>query len=757
MKLQTETLYLLSGPPGAGKSTFVKGCRLAPALPLGELRPLPPGTVQSSDALRMALFGSDARMVEGRAIREPRSVDDTLIFATLERAVAVRMQERLTTIVDAMLLRDSDRMVFAKHALANGMDVQVLLFDTPRDEVSARNRVREVPVPETSLDRAFEQFERSSQLPLHVMSPADIAAGAIIQERRSIPETHGLDVIGDVHGLLQPLLDLLFRLGYALDETPAGVVPRHPDGRKLLFLGDLCDRGPHSVEVLELVMRAVQTGGHFAITGNHERKLLKFLQAYADSALKSWSSTASATTGLAVLRLAEERRTPLVKFLKSLPAYYVRGRVAFVHADIGAEFVPGDITVGTCAYGVRMPETKLDTDALTRQANPHFYVVRGHIPQTSEGPGVVSLYERAEYGGHLVAMSLPAAPIDWPEQLDQAPRVRVATGFNYREVLGSRPTLYKDLAQLVKENLVTATTDLKNGLTLFKYAKSVFYNNLWHQHPALLRARGIVFNLALEVVQNPFTKVFNFGENGTTLPKSQVVVAATKMNGFLACVSRHPVERDRLLITTTGSFDSKFVDLVKDSIKKNRAMGPILRELREQPGLTLMFEVVHPEDPHIVQYSEHQHGLYLIGARACEPIDSVEWTESELDAMAARMGPAIQRESWERLSFGALLDKARTATNAEGWMVRADDAGQQTLMKLKTPWYLTTKFLGRMTEGNVNFMFKNPPVFKQKLDEEFYPLVDRLTEEVTLAQYLAMAQADRVQLVAALTREMVSS
>ena len=55
-----------------------------------------------------------------------------------------------------------------------------------------------------------------------------------------------LDIVGDVHGELTALISLLNVLGYSAD----GV---HPDGRKLVFVGDLTDRGPDSPGVINSV------------------------------------------------------------------------------------------------------------------------------------------------------------------------------------------------------------------------------------------------------------------------------------------------------------------------------------------------------------------------------------------------------------------------------------------------------------------------------------------------------------------------
>lgn len=77
-----------------------------------------------------------------------------------------------------------------------------------------------------------------------------------------------IDIIGDVHGELEALKNLLIHLGY--DEKGY-----HPNGRKLVFVGDLCDRGPNSPEVIRLVKTIVDNGNGQAILGNHELNLLQ--------------------------------------------------------------------------------------------------------------------------------------------------------------------------------------------------------------------------------------------------------------------------------------------------------------------------------------------------------------------------------------------------------------------------------------------------------------------------------------------------
>lgn len=83
---------------------------------------------------------------------------------------------------------------------------------------------------------------------------------------RSLPVAP-LDIIGDVHGEFETLMRLLHYLGY--DDQG-----RHPQGRKLVFVGDLCDRGPDSPAVLQWVLQAMTAEHAFAVLGNHELNLL---------------------------------------------------------------------------------------------------------------------------------------------------------------------------------------------------------------------------------------------------------------------------------------------------------------------------------------------------------------------------------------------------------------------------------------------------------------------------------------------------
>ncbi len=81
------------------------------------------------------------------------------------------------------------------------------------------------------------------------------------------------DIIGDVHGCDAELVVLMERLGYPIDPTRP-----HPEGRRLLFVGDLVDRGPATPAVVLRVKRLVEAGRGLCVAGNHDIRLAAALQ-----------------------------------------------------------------------------------------------------------------------------------------------------------------------------------------------------------------------------------------------------------------------------------------------------------------------------------------------------------------------------------------------------------------------------------------------------------------------------------------------
>ena len=80
------------------------------------------------------------------------------------------------------------------------------------------------------------------------------------------------DIIGDVHGCYDELMELIERLGY---EKKDGCYT-HPEGRRLISVGDVADKGCQNLACLDFWIEQVNNGGAFWVHGNHCNKLYRY-------------------------------------------------------------------------------------------------------------------------------------------------------------------------------------------------------------------------------------------------------------------------------------------------------------------------------------------------------------------------------------------------------------------------------------------------------------------------------------------------
>ncbi len=160
----------------------------------------------------------------------------------------------------------------------------------------------------------------------------------VIQSLTSGP----IDIVGDIHGEFEALLSLLTHLGY--DQNGY-----HAEGRKLVFLGDLIDRGPNSPKVAEFVMRLHRYGRAYCILGNHELRLL----CNVEKSENAWISASRAHMAIengwqAPMEIASETQAQrILEYFNHLPLGLERPDLKLVHAcwhNLSFEQIPFYVT-----------------------------------------------------------------------------------------------------------------------------------------------------------------------------------------------------------------------------------------------------------------------------------------------------------------------------------------------------------------------------------------------------------------------------
>ncbi len=261
------SLVVLIGVSGSGKSSFAADA-------------FRPYEVLSSDYCRA--------LVSGDENDQSASAD---AFDVLHHIAGKRLDRGLLTVVDATNVSREARASLVQLARDHDVLPVAIVLDVPTQLAIARNAARadrsfgEGPIRRqaSQLRRSIKGLGREGFRKVHVLSSVDeIAEARIVRERllNDFRDQHGpFDIVGDVHGCLDELLELLDRLGYQTvrDDLGRAVDAEHPQGRRVILVGDLVDRGPSSVGVLRLAMGMTAAGHALAVPGNHEAKLIRAL------------------------------------------------------------------------------------------------------------------------------------------------------------------------------------------------------------------------------------------------------------------------------------------------------------------------------------------------------------------------------------------------------------------------------------------------------------------------------------------------
>ena len=266
------------------------------------------------------------------------------------------------------------------------------------------------------LRRSLRSLEREGFRHVHVLTSPEEAESATIERQplwNNRKDEHGpFDIIGDVHGCFDELLDLLSRLGYAIAEDSDRYRVTPPAGRKVIFVGDLVDRGRKIPATLRPAMGMVESGAALCVPGNHDVKLVRKLK----------GRDVQITHGLADSLDQLERETPefrqkVLTFLDGLVSHYVLddGKLVVAHAGLKQEMQGrGSGKVRDFAlYG----ETTGETDELGLPVRVNWAadyrgsatVVYGHTPvfEPEWLNRTINIDTGCVFGGKLTALRYP--------------------------------------------------------------------------------------------------------------------------------------------------------------------------------------------------------------------------------------------------------------------------------------------------------------------------------------------------------------
>lgn len=187
----------------------------------------------------------------------------------------------------------------------------------------------------------------------------------------------GYDVVGDVHGQLAKLTGLLDVLGYVRTDGRWS----HPQQRRLVFVGDVIDRGAHQRATLQLVRSVIDDGVARMVMGNHEWNAISYATPHRDEPERHLRSRTAHHVRqheafLADIDLDGDEHRSIVAWFRSLPLWLDLGGVRVVHAC----WSPDDIEVLTAHLvdgAVTDELLHLGNDRVSREYRAIEHVLKG--------------------------------------------------------------------------------------------------------------------------------------------------------------------------------------------------------------------------------------------------------------------------------------------------------------------------------------------------------------------------------------------
>ena len=407
MKLTIPELAVVAlvGPSGSGKSSFAR-------------KHFRPTEVLSSDFCRGLV--SD----EENSQAATNDAFEVLYFIASKRLTTGKL-----VVIDATNVQAEARKPIIALARQFHCIPVAIVFDLSEKLCHERNRNRPdrdfgphvIRQQSQQLRRSLRNLQREGFRRVHILhSPEEVDAAEIVREPlwNNLKHEHGpFDIIGDVHGCFDELVELLRQLGYSVEKqsNSAGSLDysvKPPESRKVVFLGDLVDRGPKIPEVLRLVISMVQAGTALCVPGNHDIKLMRKLRG------KDVQITHGLADSLQQLdNESPEFRAQVSDFLDELVSHYVldEGKLVVAHAGMKEEMQGrGSGKVRDFAlYG----ETTGETDEFglpvrynwAAEYRGRAMVVYGHtpVPQPDWLNRTINIDTGCVFGGNLTALRYP--------------------------------------------------------------------------------------------------------------------------------------------------------------------------------------------------------------------------------------------------------------------------------------------------------------------------------------------------------------
>lgn len=149
--------------------------------------------------------------------------------------------------------------------------------------------------------------------------------------------------------------------------------------------------------------------------------------------------------------------------------------------------------------------------------------------------------------------------------------------------------------------------DLGNNWISLNFSRDAFFNKKWNERT--VTARGLFFNKNTKKIIRGYPKFFNLFEVDTLddfVKKASFPIKVWhKYNGFLGILGYND-ETKELFIASKSTDKGEFADMFRSNLlEKVKDKEDQLKKFLKDFDCSMVFEVIHKDDPHMIKYKEN--------------------------------------------------------------------------------------------------------------------------------------------------------
>ena len=668
-----RNLFLLAGEPAVGKSSWIKENNL-------EMYTL------SSDNIRLLI---ETPRINTNGEYYISQKNDKRVWQLLFEILEEKMKRGETVFIDATHSRARLINQYRKLAKKYRYRVTVINFHGRKtlEQVLQDNSIRGYKaVPEKVIKNVYERLE-TMEFPgwVKVIKPEEFST----EIKYDWNEFDYIVVIGDIHGNYYTLLKLVNEVGNYVDRKVAYV-----------FVGDYFDRGKFNADVFFYLNEFKENNFTILLTGNHE---FKWLPRYEEFINGEFIGRKPPKITLETYQQFKDNGIT-VKDVKEF--YNKLGQLVYVNFGI-RDYV---ITHGGIPT---RPHLFMPTeDFIFGVGNYEDSEVVDNTFSTSYPDGsIISIH------GHRNIFNVPIHNTEWTYNINGTAEIEggelravvINKNGDIKEVSmkGLNPTMKPrirkenkgftegSVLKLAEEHKFIKVKDQGNNIYSINFSNKAFRQRKWDE--LTVKARGLFVALDNEgnefVIARSYNKFFNLNEREETklsnlTPAEFPATVYYKENGFLGLLSVDP-RNGGWFVSTKGSMYGDYVEMFKEII-----VPKLTKELKDyilENNVTFVFEVIHKNDPHIVDYYG-KNDLFLLDVikNRIDKEDKLDY--NELCEVADKFGLQpkqlykVINDYAELMDFVDHENSYMLMTNKcyEGTVIEFSDGFK---VKIKTNWY----------------------------------------------------------------------